>query len=165
MTAITIRPATLDDREALCTLYHEFHEFHVRGVPDRLLSLGRPPETYEDSDLYEALGRIIEAEDSTILVGESAGQIVGLAEVYVRHDEPNPLRASYLHGDLQSLAVKEGFRRHGVGTELLSAAQEWAKARGATEMRADTWEFEEGPLGFYEKCGYRTVRRNLIRGL
>jgi hypothetical protein len=47
-----IRQAELADREALCDLYFESQEFHVRGLPDRLASLGQPPDGYEGSDLY-----------------------------------------------------------------------------------------------------------------
>jgi hypothetical protein len=47
MAAITTRPATVHDREALCRLYHASHQFHVRGVPDRLVILGEPLDTYE----------------------------------------------------------------------------------------------------------------------
>jgi hypothetical protein len=28
-------------------LYHASHQFHVRGVPDRLVILGEPLDTYE----------------------------------------------------------------------------------------------------------------------
>ena len=39
------------------------------------------------------------------------------------------------------------------------------KEKGATEMRIETWEFEEGPLRFNEKNDYRTLRRTLVRAL
>ena len=163
LDAITIRPAVMQDRETLCRVYHEFHQFHVRGVPDRLLSLGEPPESYEGTDLFEALAGLIENEDVAFLVADVAGQLVGLAEIYIRQDEPNPFKAAFRHGYLQSLMVKHGFRRQGVGTRLQEAAQQWAKGKGAEEMRLETWEFDEGPQRFYEKRGYRTIRRTLIR--
>jgi GNAT superfamily N-acetyltransferase len=165
MNTIIVKLAANHDREALCRLYHEFHEFHVHGVPDRLLSLGEPLDTYEHSDLYQALAKIVEGADSVIFVAEAAHQLIGLAEVYVRQDEPNPLKTSYRHGHLQSLIVKEAFRGQGIGAKLLEAAQQWAKEKGATEMRVETWEFEEGPLRFYEKNDYRTLRRTLVRAL
>ena len=59
MNDIIVRRAQSYDREALCIVYHEFHEFHVRGVPDRLQSLGEPLATYEGTDLYQTLGKII----------------------------------------------------------------------------------------------------------
>jgi len=37
---VTVRPADDGDIEALCEIYYDFHEFHVRGVPTHLRSLG-----------------------------------------------------------------------------------------------------------------------------
>ena len=47
----------------------------------------------------------------------------------------------------------------------MEAAQDWARARGAAEMRLDIWEFPAGPLLFYQKLGYRILRRSLVREL
>jgi GNAT superfamily N-acetyltransferase len=165
MDTITIRPANLNDRAGLCQLYHEFHEFHVRGVLGRLVSLGEPPDTYEGTKLHQALERIIIDDDGEILVAIAADQVVGLAEVYVRCDDANPLRRAQRYGHLQSLMVGEGFRLQGTGASLVSAAEEWAKAKGAVEMRVDIWEFAEGPLVFYERLGYGTLRRTMARKL
>jgi GNAT superfamily N-acetyltransferase len=111
------------------------------------------------------LGGIIRGEDSAIFVAELPSGLVGLAEVYVRQDEPNPLRVSRRYGHLQSLIVSAAFRRKGIGAQLLQAAQKWAKEMACTEMRVETWEFERGPLRFYEREHYRTLRRTLVRKL
>jgi GNAT superfamily N-acetyltransferase len=145
-------------------LYFEFHEFHVRGVPDRLLSLG-DPDAFDSSELCSALEKIIENEDAALFLAEVAGQPMGLAEVCVRQDEPHPAKISRTYGHLQSLIVGEAFRRQSIGGQLVEAAQRWAGEKGATEMRLDTWEFADGPLGFYERLGYRTLRRTLVREL
>jgi GNAT superfamily N-acetyltransferase len=164
MNDVTLRLADMQDLEALCRLYVEFHEFHVRGVPARLMSLGEP-DAYDCSEMYPKLEKIINNEDSAIFLAEVSGQPVGLAEVYVREDQPDPARVSRKYGHLQSLMVQEEFRRHGAGGRLLEAAEKWGKERGATELRLDTWEFAEGPLEFYEHRGYRTLRRTLVREL
>jgi GNAT superfamily N-acetyltransferase len=165
MDTVLIRLAHRDDRDALCRLYHEFHEFHVRGVPERLISLGEPPKSHRRSDLYMALGGIIKDEDSVIFVAELPSGLVGLAEVHARQEEPNPLRVSRRHGHLQSLIVSAAFRRKGIGAQLLRATQQWAKEKDCVEMRVETWEFERGPLRFYERAHYRTLRRTLVREL
>jgi GNAT superfamily N-acetyltransferase len=162
MTDIIIRPAATEDLEKLCDLYLEFHEFHVRGVPGRLRSL-TDPESRDDTELCEKIKKIIADDDSTIFLAEVGRQPVGLAEVYIREDEPNPHRVCRRHGHLQSLITTERFRHLGVGNKLLEAAEEWAREKGAAEMRLDIWEFAEGPLEFYEKNGYRTLRRSLVR--
>jgi GNAT superfamily N-acetyltransferase len=160
-----IRLANLADREILGHLYHEFHQFHVQGVPDRLVSLGKPPDKYKNSELFKTLEKIIKDDNSAIFVAELDSKIVGLAEVYFRKDEPNPLKVSYRYGFIQSLIVTESFRKRQIGTSLLKAAEQWAKEKGAIEMRLDIWEFIQGPLGFYEKREYQTLRRTLVRKL
>ncbi|MCB9433952.1 MAG: GNAT family N-acetyltransferase [Ardenticatenaceae bacterium] len=165
MYMIVIDAATLVDREALCRLYYEFHEFHVLGVPDRLLSLGQPPQTHAASELYHAVSKVIKGADSAILIAKINDQPIGLAEIYIKQEEPNPLRTAYRYGHLQSLLVTAACRGQGVGAKLLEAAQQWAKDRGAAEMRLETWEFDEGPLPFYEKNHYQTLRRTLVRTL
>ena len=39
------------------------------------------------------------------------------------------------------------------------------RERDATQMKLDAWEFAAGPLGFYEKNGYKTLKRTLIKEL
>jgi GNAT superfamily N-acetyltransferase len=159
--SITVRHAAVEDIEALIDLYREFHEFHVKGVPDRL----KIPSFYDNKALRSKLEDILAAKDSAVVVAESDGQIVGLAEVYVREDEVNPYRVPYRYAHLQSMMVSETYRKRGIGKRLLRAAEQWARERDVAEMRLDVWEFEAGPLKFYENHGYRTHRRTMVQKL
>ena len=164
MDTIAIRRATEPDINALIKLYEEFHLFHVEGVPDRL----RTPESAtpeEDAELKETLSKILQREDATIFVALLGNLVVGLAEVYLREDESHPLLVPHLHGHLQSLIVSASVRKRGLRKLLMEAAQQWAKDKGATEMQLDYWEFEAGPLHFYEHLGYRTLKRQMVVGL
>lgn len=158
MAGVTIRRAMHDDIAALVELYREFHEFHVRGVPDRL----RVPERYDDEQTSEQIRHILESDDGALFVAEESGRIVGLAEVYLKHDDPHPLTIASTHGYLQSLMVMEALRGQGIGRQLVEIAHRWAQERGATEMRLSTWEHAAGPQTFYEGLGYRTLRRTLV---
>jgi GNAT superfamily N-acetyltransferase len=164
MNDVLIRPAKLQDVEALCNLFAEFHEFHVQGMPDRLVSLGEA-ENYDTPKIRRELEKIMGDVNSEIFLALVDDKAVGFAEVSLREDKPNPARVAYQHGHLQSLLVTEEFRRRGIGEKLLETTERWAKEKGATEMRLDIWEFPEGPLRFYERTGYRTLRRKLIRRL
>jgi len=159
-----IRLATPEDLQALCALYLEFHEFHVQGVPDRLSSLGTP-EIFDCSELIAVLRRIMQGEDSALFVAESGGCLVGLAEVHLCQDEPDPATVMHRYGYLQSLMVDAAFRRQGIATRLMAAAERWAQEHGAAEMRVQIWEFDGDPLPFYVRHGYRTLRRTLVREL
>lgn len=161
---VSVRPAAIEDIESLCSLYAEFQEFHVRALPERLAS-AYGSSADERARLSARLREIILAGDSAIFVAEAAGRGIGLAEVYLRRDEPDHGIVPRRFAHLQSMVVREEHRRAGVGVVLLQAVEAWARAGGASEMRLDIWEFPGGPLEFYERSGYRTLRRTLVREL
>lgn len=159
--AISIHQATVQDIDALIFLYDEFHAFHVRGVPDRLRVSTQTGEAYE-ANVRQLLDDLLRREDAVIFLARVGETAVGLAEVYIKQDEEHPLRVTHRYGYLQSLIVLASFKKHGLGKSLVEAAHLWAKECDATEMQLDTWEFDAGPLHFYEHLGYRTLRRHMV---
>ncbi len=149
--------------DALCRLYVEFHEFHARGVPDRLRSTSAV--IFDSAKLCADIQKILCDSNAALLVAQVAGELAGLVEVYLRQDTIEPLRVAHKYGYMQSLAVTETWRCAGIGRQLTAAAEQWARTNGATELRLDTWEFAAGPQRFYENQGYRTLRRTLVKGL
>ena len=160
-TTVKIRQAAEADIDQVLALFHEFHEFHVRGVPDRL----RIPHPYDDTAARETLLSILHNTEAALFVAEEGGRLLGLAEVYLRQDTPHPAAIDYEYGYLQSLIVTASMRRRGLGRQLVAAAEQWSREHGASEMRLACWEFAEGPLPFYEALGYRTMKRTLVRPL
>jgi hypothetical protein len=84
---VNIRLAGKEDLEALSRLYIEFHEFHVRGIPDRLRSLG-DPDKYDCAELYPKLEKIIKSEDSVIFLAEVDEKPIGLARFMFGRTNP-----------------------------------------------------------------------------
>jgi GNAT superfamily N-acetyltransferase len=122
-------------------------------------------EKQDWSALMAGLTKIIEDDQAALFIAEIEGQLIGLAEVYFRQDEVDSVKVAQPYGYLQSLMVLEQFRRYGVGKLLVDAAEAWAKAKGATEMQLEIWDFPAGALRFYEKLSYRGLRRTLVRNL
>jgi GNAT superfamily N-acetyltransferase len=169
MSRASIRRAQEADFDDVTALYEEFHVFHVLGVPSRLRlppSFSDPaPREGERAQLRALLVAILQNTSAALLLAEAEGKIVGLAEVYLRSDEVHSLTVQHTYGYLQSLTVAERWRRHGVGAQLLAQVEKWARERGATQLRLDTWEFAAGPLPFYEGLGYQTIKRTLVKPL
>jgi GNAT superfamily N-acetyltransferase len=161
---LTVRPATERDISALCDLYLDFHEFHVKAVPARLASI-RDVWEEEKERLAVRLSEIIGDSNSVVLVAEDEGELRGLSELYLREEEETRGRVGRRYCYVQSMFVVRSRRGEGIGRMLLSASESWARAGGACEMRLDVWEFSEGPLAFYERFGYGTCRRSLARDL
>lgn len=162
MREVMIRTADEGDFAALDKLYYDFHQFHAHGAPDRLQDMGKI-ENQDWSQLHQALRAIFTNQDAVIFLAEVSGQIVALVEVYFRQEnETNPLIVPHPHAYVQSVMVSETERRTGIGRKLMAAAREWARAKGATEMRLEVWEFNQGTMRFYEKTGFRTLKRTLV---
>lgn len=162
MDDLVIRRACDTDFEQLCRLYSAFHEFHVHGVPDRLRTLGEPTQV-DCTALVANLRLLIARADATLLVAVEADAVIGLAELYLRDDGEHAATIGYRHVYLQSLMVTEHARHRHIGTRLIEASHAWAEQQRAYELRLEIWEFADGPLRFYERAGFRTLRRTLVR--
>ena len=161
---IAIRPLNNCDIKVLCEIYYDFHEFHVCGVPTHLRSLGAR-ERWDRSPLIEALDKIMQSDDSEIFVAKVAGKLAGLIEIYVRRDADEATLVQHQYVELQSLMVLPSFRRNGIGTQLVRVAQQWAREKGATEIRLGVWEFNGAAREFYEAVGFKTLKRRMVAEL
>jgi ribosomal protein S18 acetylase RimI-like enzyme len=164
MTEVVVRRAEQRDLVQLCRLYHAFHEFHAQDLPDRLHSLG-PAETFDCAYLVANLGKLLDRADAAIFVADVDTTVVGLAEVYLCQDQDGDSTVERRYGYLQSLMVNEAKRGQGIGSQLLVAAEQWVREQGVGEIQLQTWEFPRGPQPFYERSGYQTLRRILVREL
>ena len=158
MNSVHIRSAQPQDVAALAQLAIDFHEFHVSGMPSRLISI---QNDIDKPALQKRLVDIMHQSDAALFVAEENGRLLGFIELYLREDEPNPARAAYRYVHVQSLMVQQSTRNSGIGTQLMKTAHNWAKTHQADEVRLDVWEFADGPLPFYEKLGYQTIKRSL----
>jgi GNAT superfamily N-acetyltransferase len=156
---IIIRRATAADVEGLARLYVEFHNFHARGVPADLVPVGPP-----DEELRQGIRSLLDNPRCAIFMAcDESGEAAGFAEVHLKESAASPAVVQRRYALLQTLAVTESHRRHGLGVRLMAAAEGWAREQGADRMEIDIWEFPEGPLGFYERLGYTTWKRRLVR--
>lgn len=158
---VQVRIALPSDAAAAADLIIEGHEFHARALPERLLV----PDSYELEELHLTLLSIIGRDDAAILLAEVDGSPVGLAELYMREDVSTPVRGGLKYAYVQNLLVTEKQRRGGAGTALMTAVEAWARSMDAAEVQLDVWEFDAGPLPFYQRLGYGTLRRKMVKSL
>jgi GNAT superfamily N-acetyltransferase len=84
-----------------------------------------------------------QADDALWLVAEVDGRVVG--EVEARVERPSDGAARQILRELGSarllvnaLLVDEPYRRKGIGTALMRAAEDWGMSRGATSVHLNT---------------------------
>lgn len=92
------------------------------------------------------------------LVAELDGRLAG----YIRLNPVTPLRENTHVLGIVGLAVAPGDRRRGVGSALLAAAEQHARARGARKLSLRVLGTNETALRLYERHGFR--REGTLRG-
>jgi GNAT superfamily N-acetyltransferase len=151
---LLIRPATLNDLEALVHLNGVVQELHVRQRPDQYQPLtGRAIETW----FRETLAK----PQCVTWLGLSAGRAVGyvLTLVYTRGATPFSPARSWLEFD--QVAVDPSVQNQGFGTALLSHALDAARATGHTQVELTTWGFNHAGQALFRKAGFTTKNLRL----
>ena len=93
-------------------------------------------EPGDEISLREELDEIIAAADQdAIFALTDEGHYCGFAEVAIRNwaDGCTGRNVGYLEG----WYVEKSYRRRGIGRQLVAAAEDWSRQRGASEMGSD----------------------------
>lgn len=89
----------------------------------------------------------LKREDTLYLVAEEAGEILGYCGLW----------QSLCEGEIPNVAVKDSFRRRGVGKALLEALFLQGEKRGITAYTLEVRAGNSGAVSLYEKLGFQAV--------
>jgi GNAT superfamily N-acetyltransferase len=153
-----IRSATLSDYTAVCALFDQVDELHRFHLPWRFRT---PPTQPRSASYFESL---VNGPDTTMLVAD-AHAVVGVATVEIKRSSEFAVFVPTKWGWLDALAVDAGWRRRGIGTALVRAAERWARERNARWLELGVYEFNETARGFYEAAGYAPLLTRLRKPL
>ncbi|MBB4777157.1 GNAT family N-acetyltransferase [Actinomadura livida] len=146
---VTVRPARPDEYELVGDLTVETY------VDGGLVS---PTSSYVET-LRDAADR---AAKSDLLVAEAGGEVVG-AVAYCGPGSPYVQVAGPDEAEFRMLAVREKARGQGVGTAMVRACIDRARASGLRGLRLSTQANMVGAQRMYERMGFvRTPDRDWI---
>lgn len=134
---VSIRDAVPQDAAALARLCTQLgYPAEPRVMPARLARLASDP-------------------NARSIVAQAGDVVVGLATVHVRYtmNHETPI------AQLTLLVVDERQRTRGVGRALVSAAEEWARSRGAKRLVVTTALQRTDAHAFYEKLRFKHTGR------
>lgn len=135
-----VRPAVTADAAGVLEMFRALwpdeppreHSTHIRGI-----LRGKPRSTLP----------------LALFVAEKGERLVGFIEVGLR-SHANGCDGARAVGFLEGWYVARGFRRTGVGGELVAAAEKWCKQRGCREIGSDTWTHQRGSIAAHQALGY-----------
>jgi RimJ/RimL family protein N-acetyltransferase len=159
MTAYTIREATEADAEKLIAYLEELSQEPDIPLP---LTPGCVQMTLEQELDY--LRGHLEPENSTYLVAEADGEIIGALNCT---GENFPMtRAMTEHCAELGVSVREDWRNKGVGTALMGAVLAWARAVPVLKrLQLQVFADNESAIHIYKKLGFEIegCRRNAFQ--
>ncbi len=94
---------------------------------------------------------------AVFIAARNNGGAAGFVEVnlreYAEGCETSPV------GYIEGWYVDEDVRRQGLGMDLISVAEQWAREKGCVEIASDTWLENEASIHGHLKMGYYEVER------
>ena len=138
---ITIRPARMEDAEALVALINPIIRAGGTTAIEQEISL-------DDQRLFIAAS----TGKSLFHVAEADGGVIGFQTVTPNKSLPEDV------GDIATF-VARGRNRNGVGQQLAEATFAAAKAAGWRELNATIRADNAQGLGYYKKIGFRETGR------
>ena len=124
-------------------------------VADLTTQLGYPTGSAETAERISML--LERPDDHAALVAEEDGRAIGWVHVAI-YTSLESGRVATIGG----LIVGEGHRSGGIGAELLTAAEEWARENGAAKMTVRSRVTRERAHRFYEREGYTLLKTSHV---
>lgn len=143
----TLRPARPTDGRALARVFAE-----VRAEGRWLITT--PGAVSEPSEAFW-IAEMIRAAEHLVLVAEADGEVIGNVLVSIDRGVATE------HIGVLSITIVQGWRDIGIGSELIAAAQRWARERGLRKVSLGVFPDNDRAVAVYEHAGF--VREGLRR--
>lgn len=153
---MNVRPATIDDMDALLGLQAEIHEMHVEAEPQRYRRAG--------SEVVRArFCELLAADGAEIFVVDDGDAVLGYLVATQERRDGHPLARPRTFVLVDAISVSSRARRRGVGRRLMEAAQAYAERLGVEGVELTVRAFNTEAIAFYESLGYAPAMLRMVR--
>ena len=142
---IAIREFTPSDLEGVVALMLELQRFERQFADDH----ATPDQAFGQWYVDRLLG-ILREHDGVLLVATRDGAVCGFSAGFVEDDPEARSRCFYI----AELSVTERLRSHGIGSQLVRALEDAARARGLAIVVIGVLAKSTRVHGLYNRLGY-----------
>jgi GNAT superfamily N-acetyltransferase len=162
MHEAAIRPAVADDADGITRTFLESAAHHA-SLDSELYFV----PAFETIAARYREGRQHAAEgpaESITLVAELSGEIVGFIDARLYHPT-DAMHHQMIYCLVSEIAVRREHQNHDIGGQLLQAAEDWGRRRGAEFAILEYHAANARAGAFYQRMRYRLTSITAIRRL
>lgn len=151
---MVITAATESHIPQIVELWKEFEDFHAALDP----FFSRK----EDGHIYfeKILSGLMKSNESLVLVAVNGDDVVGFSTASLKTYPPVYINESF--GFIGSLSVKSGWRRKGIGEQMLGEMLDWFKSRNIERVELRVRVKNEEGYSFWKKHGFQDYEHYLF---
>ena len=152
---LNFRKAQEKDAFKIAEMLIDIGALHHNGRPD--VYKGNL-QKYNEKEVTE----ILKNENSPVyVVADEEDNVAGYAFCIIRITEETKALVGRKYLYIDDFCVDPQYRKAGVGRFLMEKVLEEAKKSDVSSIELNVWEFNEGAIKFYEKCGFKTQKREM----
>jgi ribosomal protein S18 acetylase RimI-like enzyme len=155
-----IRPATPDDADGITRIFLQSAEHHARLDPERYII----PDAEAIATRYRAGQQHPPDAQAITLVAHLDNEIVGFVDARLSQSS-DPMHRDLLFCHIVEIAVSADHQRHGIGAQLIEAAEHWGREHAAEFALLEYLASNTRAAEFYRRSGYGAASINAIKRL
>ena len=140
-----IRKMIAADYEQVKALQVQIINSHIKGSPENFKKTNHPL----DYDFFLSMLQ----EENINYVCEQDGEIVGVINATPKSPSKVPFVKKRKILNIDSIIVKNGFQRLGIGKKLFKKVEDVAKKQNYEAILLNVWSFNKSAISFYEAQG------------
>lgn len=142
---ISIRPATLADREA-------FRELRLEALQSHPTAFGQEYSSLVDRDQEYWIEKLtIEEEKEALFFAEHNSQLIGMTGIF-----RSLSRKARHSATIWGVYVRPKWRGNHIAETLIRSCLEWAKEQGVVIVKLSVETTNQSAVHCYERCGFST---------
>lgn len=152
---IEIRPATPGDAGAISRVVQNTQAIHAAAHP----GVFKPATA--DCFPPDAIRSLMGSPDHLFFVADNDGDVVGYTYVEIQRRPDSGFKFAAVQMYVHQMGVRDAYRGRGIGSRLLGAVRDSARAHGITHLALDVWTFNERARQFYVDHGFQPYQERL----
>ncbi|MBU1046857.1 GNAT family N-acetyltransferase [Patescibacteria group bacterium] len=152
---IDIKKAKKEDYYSFLEILEESEEKHRLGVPWRYK---KPESEFFTKNDFE---KMIKDQNCNFLIAKEDEKVLGYIIAYKKEISETSILKPRKYIFINDLAVKDNYKRQGVGSLLMEKIEEWAREIKINEIELNVWFFNKEAFSFYEERGYKVFTQEM----